>query len=199
VKTILFAIITLVASNQAIAEAVETSFRADALARAEAVEIGERSDVHAANLDPAKEAAIRKLLEQQGIKDTFERVVSQIVENAGPQVSANLPPGKYREKLVKLFVARLKKKISSDEILNLAVGAYDRHFTKSEIDGLVSFYGTQLGRKAISVRNEVLAETESGVERLGNRWGKDAMAEVLEENPDLSREMQAAGSADSKR
>ncbi|PYY20745.1 MAG: hypothetical protein DMG62_22105, partial [Acidobacteria bacterium] len=94
---------------------------------------------------------------------------------------------------------RLKKKISSDEILNLAVGAYDRHFTKSEIDGLVSFYGTQLGRKAISVRNEVLAETESGVERLGNRWGKDAMAEVLEENPDLSREMQAAGSADSKR
>ena len=95
-KTILFAIITLVASNQAIAEAVETSFRADALARAEAVEIGERSDVHAANLDPAKEAAIRKLLEQQGIKDTFERVVSQIVENAGPQVSANLPPGKYR-------------------------------------------------------------------------------------------------------
>jgi len=195
-KLALLVLVVVAVPNQAVAQADYSSFRAGVSADTKAAE---PADLHAAKIDPVKEAAIRKLLEVQGIKDGFGSLAAQIVANAGPQVSVNFPPGKYREKLIKLFLARFEKKLRDDELLNFSVGVYDRHFNKSEIDGLVSFYGTPLGKKDISVRKELSAEIDSDAEKLGFRAWKEAVTEVLDENPDLRRELHAARSAEPKR
>ena len=83
-----------------------------------------------AGIDSAKQGSIRKLLELQGSNDCMNRLPFEMFEN--------LPAGNYQERLQKLLVNRLKEKIVSDEI-NVSMSVYDKHFSQSEIDGLVSF------------------------------------------------------------
>jgi len=145
-----------------------------------------------AKINPAKEAAIRKLFEVQGTKNVFDRAAAGMVEKARPQISAALPAGGYRERLVELFLARFKEKLDPTQMVNVAVPVYDKYFTTIEIGGLIQFYSTPLGKKAISVLPQVLTESQAAGMKLGERWGQEAMTEVLEEHPDLKKALEAA-------
>jgi len=79
------------------------------------------------------------------------------------------------------------------------MSVYDKHFSQSEIDGLVSFYSAPLGKKAISVKDQVLVETRSRLTKLAYQWSQEAVNEVLNENPDLRKAIEADRDRDPKR
>jgi len=143
-----------------------------------------------AGIDSAKQGSIRKLLELQGSNDCMNRLPFEMFEN--------LPAGNSQERLQKLLVNRLKEKIVSDEI-NVSMSVYDKHFSQSEIDGLVSFYSAPLGTKALSVRDQVLVETRSRLAKFASQWSQEALNEVLNENPDLRKAIEADPGRDTKR
>ena len=93
----------------------------------------------------------------------------------------------------------MKQKLRSDEIINVTVSVYDKNFSQSEIDVLISLYNNPLVIKENAIREQARIETESAAAKLMHQWSKEAMTEVLNENPDLQRDMEAAAKRALKR
>ncbi len=146
-------------------------------------------------IDPAKEADIRRLLELLGTKALMAQTMESMMGNLKPMLANALPAGEYREKLVDLFFAKFHAKADLQQLLDLAVSAYDKHFTHQEIKGLIKFYETPPGQKASSVLPQLVTEMRDAGRTWGEKLGRDCMQEVLEEHPDLAEAMQAAGKA----
>jgi hypothetical protein len=148
-----------------------------------------------AKIDPSKEADIRRLLELVGTKTLMTTMMQSMTTDLKPMLARALPPGDYREKLVDLFFAKFQAKTDFEQLLNIAVTAYDRHFSHEEIKGLIKFYETPLGQKTASVMPQLLTETREAGRAWGEKLGRDSMVEVLTEHPELAEAMEAAKKA----
>ena len=69
---------------------------------------------------------------------------------------------------------------------------YDRNLSHQEIRGLIEFYQTPLGQKAIATLPKVTAELQEQGRKWGEDVGKDCMVEVLSEHPELAEGLTAA-------
>jgi hypothetical protein len=148
--------------------------------------------VQAAAIDPAKEAAIRKLFEVICTKDLVNQTVATMSDKIKPLLTSSLPPGEYRAELIDLFFQRFQAKFKSDQFLALSIPVYDKHFPLEEIEGLIKFYETPLGKKAGSVLPQVLNECQALGSKWGEELGRQTMIEIMEERPDLKKSLEAA-------
>jgi hypothetical protein len=130
-----------------------------------------------------------------GTKAVMTQMMESMVGNIKPVMTNALPRGDYREKLVELFFAKFQAKADLQQLLDLAVGAYDRHFSDEEIKGLIKFYETPLGQKAVSELPQLMSEMGEAGRKWGQELGRESMQEVLTEHPELAKAMQAAGKA----
>jgi hypothetical protein len=146
-------------------------------------------------IDPAKDAAIRKLFEVMGTKDAMRQVIANMSTTVKPLLESSLPAGEYRTQLIDLFFQRLQVKLRVDDLLEIAIPIYDKHFSLEDIEGLTKFYETPLGKKATSVLPQVLLEAQAAAKKLGEQMGRESMIEVLEEHPDLKKSLEDAGAA----
>jgi len=146
-----------------------------------------------AKIDPAKEANIRQLLEVTKSRELAIQVMLESETRVKNSFSNSLPPGEYREKLVSLFFTRLNSKIDSQHLTDLIVPIYDKYLTEDEIKGLIQFYESPLGQKAVSVLPKVVAESQQAGQMWGRELGRQTMLEVLAEHPDLEEALKAAG------
>jgi hypothetical protein len=146
-------------------------------------------------IDPAKDAAIRKLFDVEGTKDTTRQVLAGMSDKMKPMLESSLPAGEYRAQLIDLFFQKFQSKLSVDQLVELAIPVYDRYFSLEDIEGLTKFYGTPLGKKVISVLPQVLLEVQGAGMKLGERVGRDSMMEVLGEHPDLKKSLEEAAAA----
>ena len=110
-----------------------------------------------------------------------------------PLMTNSLPPGEYRERLVDLFFAKFQSLADAAQLLDSSVvPIYDKHFSDDEIRGLIKFYETPLGQKAVSALPQVSNELREAGKTWGEQVGRQAMLEVLAEHPDLAEALKAA-------
>jgi uncharacterized protein len=147
------------------------------------------------SVDPAKEAAIRNMFEVLGTTKMMQQVLAGMSSNMKPMLMSSLPPGEYREKLVDLFFQKFQSKLRVEQLLDLTVPIYAKYFSKEEIEGLTRFYQTPLGQKALSVLPQTVVEMQTASMKLGEKLGRDAMAEVLDEHPDLKKALEEAAAS----
>jgi uncharacterized protein len=155
----------------------------------------EASGKSASSIDPAKEAAIRNMFEVLGMRKMMQDVIANMSSSMKPMLMSSLPPGDYREKLADLFFKRFQSKVRVEQLLDIAVPIYDKYFSKEEVEGLTRFYQTTLGKKALSVLPQSLMEMQTASMKLGEKLGAEAMAEVLEEHPDLKKALEDAAAS----
>ena len=148
----------------------------------------------AAKVAPEKEAAIRKLFEIQGTRQSMGQVLAGMSANMKPMLSKMLPPGDYQDKLIPLFFERFQTKMKADDLIELLIPVYDKYLSKEDIDGLAQFYQTPVGKKMVSVLPQLAVETQAAAMNLGQELGRKAMLEVFAEHPDLEKAMEEAGS-----
>jgi uncharacterized protein len=179
----------------AVPMAVATQQTAGASSQAPAAQTAAPAAKPVTAIDPAKEAAIRKLFEVMGTKDAMKQVISNMSGTVKPLLESSLPAGEYRTQLIDLFFQRLQVKLRVDDLLEIAIPIYDKHFSLEDIEGLTKFYETPLGKKATSVLPQVLLEAQAAAKKLGEQMGRESMIEVLEEHPDLKKSLEDAGAA----
>jgi uncharacterized protein len=143
-------------------------------------------------IDAAKEADIRRLMDLAGTGLLVTQVMDEMEKGIKPLMMNALPPGEYREKLVDLFFAKFHSKAAPQQLLDLAVPAYDKYYTHEEIKGLIQFYGTPLGQKLVSIQPKMTGELQEAGRKWGEGLGRDSMIEVLSEHPELTTALQAA-------
>jgi hypothetical protein len=149
----------------------------------------------APSVDPAKEAAVRRMFEVMGTTKMMQQVLAGMSSNMRPMLMSSLPPGEYREKLADLFLQKFQSKIRVDQLLDLTVPIYAKYFSKEEIEGLTRFYQTPLGQKSLSVLPQAVLEMQTESMKLGEKLGREAMVEVLDEHPDLKKALEEAAAS----
>ena len=114
-----------------------------------------------------KSQKIKQLLELIGSgklgKQVAENVIS-VFQNQYPDVDPK-------------FWDRFKKEIKPDDLENLIVPIYDEYFTDDDIDQLIAFYRTPIGKKVIATLPDVTQESMAA----GQQWGKELARKVMEE------------------
>jgi uncharacterized protein len=148
-----------------------------------------------AKIDPEKEADIRRLMDVTGAKELMKQIMDGMGKSLKPMMVSSLPPGDYRDRLVELFFEKFQSKADTQELIEMAVAGYDRYLSDEEIKGLIAFYQTPLGRKALEVMPKLTVELQSEGVKWGQELGRQSMLEVLAEHPDLAQALAAAGKA----
>jgi uncharacterized protein len=151
-----------------------------------------------AQIDPAKVADIRRLLEISGFKSIMMDTLASMSESIRPILVRALPTGEYREKLIDLFFAKFQSNADPKHVLDEAVPVYDKYYSHEEIKGLIKFYESPLGQKTVSVMPQLMSEMREAGRKWGEQLGRESMQEVLKEHPDLDEAMKAAGKAQQK-
>ena len=139
-------------------------------ARAEAPAVGgpaKRADQ--AKEFNAKEQSIRKLIRVTNGLQLGIQALDQIFAQLRPSV-----PQLSDEAWSKL-VAELRGAAMAD-FEALLVPVYDRHFTQDEVDGLIAFYESPLGKKTIEKMPAVMGEAMA----VGGAWGQAIMERIVE-------------------
>ena len=118
----------------------------------------------AEKLDPAKDAAIRHLLDLTEISkmgDNISTGITHEVQNAASRAVAQDQVPKFMEEFKTKFAAAAP----SGKITDAIVPIYAKHFTMEEIQGLTKFYESPLGQKLVKEMPAVVQESQqTGVE-----------------------------------
>jgi uncharacterized protein len=146
----------------------------------------------AAGIDPAKAAAIRQLLDLAGGTAAINQVMDGMQQNMKSSMSNMLPPGDYRAKLIDLFFEKFRSEANTQQLLDIAARVYDKYLTMDDIQGLIKFYSTPLGKKTLTILPKVTVEVQSESMKWGQDLGQKAMREVLAEHPEFVQAMQDA-------
>lgn len=121
----------------------------------------------AATPKPPSEAQVRELMNMFGVSRMLGQMNAQMaamMQQQMPCVPASYWQGFIDAKGVQELTARM-------------VPIYQKHFTATDIDGLLKFYRSPLGRKVVTEMPATMAE---GM-RLGQEWGRDRAQTMLVE------------------
>jgi len=147
----------------------------------------------AATTGSAREAAIRKLFEVSGIKESMKSTMAAAMDNIRPTLARNLPPGEYQGKLIDLFIERFQQKVKVDDIVELIIPIYDKYLSMEDVDALTKFYQTPAGKKALTTMTQVMVECANVSQKYGEDAGRQAMIEVIAEHPEIQKAIEEAG------
>jgi hypothetical protein len=138
-------------------------------------------------IDPAKEADIRSLMELVGARDLVQDGVNAAIEQSREKLLATVPNNDKGQAFVNAFAASYQKKFDVDQVTNQLVLSYDKHFTDDEIKGLLQFYGSPLGQKVAAETPKINRETQAVIRAANTKAGKDALAELKQQNPEIGQ------------
>lgn len=107
----------------------------------------------------ARSGSVKELMELMGMQQLMVQMTDMLFEQMRSQLP-DVEPAAWNE---------MKKEISANEIIDLVVPVYEKHFTEAEIRGLIDFYKTPLGQKVIARLPVVMQEAG----KIGEEWGQD--------------------------
>ena len=118
----------------------------------------------AAKLDPAKEAAIRHLMEITEVTKMGENIQSYIVQQVHDVAGRAIAPEKV-SKFMDTFSTKFTASSSPGAVTDAMVTIYAKNFSMEDIQGLIQFYETPLGKRVVQTMPQVSQESQrAGVE-----------------------------------
>jgi hypothetical protein len=118
------------------------------------------SGAPAHSVDPAKRAAILRLLDLMGMKTAIAQMGPTLMAQM-EQFSQDDASSAQQKRLMQDTMARMQARIDSGAFEDLYVTIYDKYFTADDIRQLIQFYESPIGRKFVDkqadVTNDVFA------------------------------------------
>ncbi len=119
---------------------------------------------------PEKAAAIRQLLE---LTRASELMVTSIETTLSAQKAAS---PQVPEEFWEAFTARLRSEV--DRFVELLIPLYAEHFTLEQVQQLIEFYQTPLGRHLVTVQPQLARESMLAGQQWGAQLGMEVAAEL---------------------
>lgn len=157
----------------------QTGAPAEGLARQAPPEI-------AAKVDPAKEAAIRHLMDVTQTAKLGDNLAAYI-KNQVQTVMGRTLQGADLQKFMDTFEKRFSASAPSSAVTDAMVPIYDRAFSLEEIQGLLSFYESPLGQHVVKVLPQVTRETQDAGMKLDQAAALQILHGMSGDYPELKR------------
>jgi hypothetical protein len=108
-----------------------------------------------------------KLIKISGTTQAMEQMIDMALAQM-QQMAPNLSPA---------LMKNLKDKINSEEVLQMYVPIYTKHYTHDEIKQLIKFYESPLGRKVVKTMPAMAQESVA----IAEKWNEQLIAEIMQE------------------
>lgn len=115
---------------------------------------------------PASDKSIRELMTLTGAAN----IGVQMMESMLPELKKLVP--QVRES----FWTEFMQGVDPDEMVNLVVPIYQKHFSEEEIQETIRFYRSPTGKKVIQALPQVMQESVAA----GQKWGQQLARQVVE-------------------
>jgi uncharacterized protein len=116
--------------------------------------------------DPEKAKLVRQLITMTGSNLIGAQVTDALLQQFR-QTFTTVPPEYWTE---------LRKSIKTEELVELIVPVYSKSFTAPELEELIGFYESPIGKKVIATLPKISQESMIA----GQDWGKKKATEILE-------------------
>ncbi|MGH9715741.1 MAG: DUF2059 domain-containing protein [Candidatus Acidiferrales bacterium] len=139
-----------------------------------AASANESTAAPATKIDPAKEAAIRHLMEITQTSKLGDNMATYISGQVRTFMSRSMDQATL-PKFMDAFNQKFAASAPPQNITDAMVPIYDRAFTKEDIRGLVQFYESPLGQRVVKVLPQVLEDSQNTAAKID----QDAAMNVL--------------------
>ena len=136
--------------------------------------------------DPAKEAAVRHLMDITQTSKMGDNIAAAITNQVRQVMSQKLPPERLPQ-FMDTFSQKLSASAPSSAVTDAVVPIYARHFSMEDIQGLVRFYESPLGRKVVSAMPQVTQESETAGIQIDQKAAMDVLRVMQEQYPELKQ------------
>ena len=127
----------------------------------------------AAPPNAAKIAKIRELIDLMGTP----QIAADLMKSQVAGIKTLLPfPPRAQDDFEKEFLASL----DVNELVDLMVPIYDRHFSAEDVDGMLAFYRSPIGLRVTKALPEITAESQDVGKAWGQRLGKRVVEKIRE-------------------
>jgi uncharacterized protein len=127
-----------------------------------------------AKLDPAKDAAIRHLMDITEVSNMGQNIQNYIKEQVQDVASRAVGAGKV-QKFMDTFSTQFDASSSPGAVTDAMVTIYAKNFSLEDIQGLIQFYETPLGKRVVKTLPEVSQQSQ----RMGVEMEQNAAITVL--------------------
>ncbi len=140
----------------------------------------------AEKLDPAKEAAIRHLLDITGESKEGENLVAGWTSRVHDGMSRAIPPDQL-PKFMETFTAKFNASASPTAVTDSMVTIYARHFSMEDIQGITKFYESPLGQRMVKEMPDVSRESQTAGVQLDQKVVMQVLWGMEDEYPQLKK------------
>lgn len=125
-------------------------------------------------LSKEKRTDITTLLDVTGALNVGKKMEDYVVNQMTEDLKENRPdiPAKMYAVLQEVVHSTIEDNL--DELAELLIPMYHRHFSHGEIKGLLTFYRSDLGRKTIALTTVIAREGLAS----GRQWGRAVSPEI---------------------
>jgi hypothetical protein len=137
-------------------------------------------------LDPAKDAAIRRLLDITEESKMGEKMGNFITGRVREGMSRTLPPDRL-QKFMETFTQKYNASAPPSAVTDAQVSIYAKHFSMEDIQALVQFYETPAGQHVVKAMPQISRETESASRDIDQKAALDILREMSDEYTELKQ------------
>ncbi|HVB85760.1 MAG TPA: DUF2059 domain-containing protein [Candidatus Dormibacteraeota bacterium] len=138
----------------------------------------------AAKVDPAKEAAIRHLMDITQTSKLGDNMATYIAGQVRTFMSHSMDP-QTLPKFMDAFNQKFAASEPPQNITEAMVPIYDHAFTMQEIQGLVQFYQSPLGQHVVKVLPQVLEDSQNTAAKIDQEAALNVLRGMSDDYPQL--------------
>src|ERR1700678_1068904 len=142
------------------------------------------ADKPAEKLDPAKETAIRHLMDVTETSKMGDSLNAAITGEVRRQMGRAIPPDQL-PKFMDTFSQKYTLSAPPSAVTDAMVPVYAKHFTMEEIQGLVKFYESPLGQRVVKVMPQVVQESQAAGAQIDQQAAIATLRSMETEYPQL--------------
>ena len=146
-------------------------------------------------IDPAKDADIRALIELVGARDQIQDSITTSAEQYREKLLATVPNNDKGQAFVNSVISEYEKNYDLDDVIRQLVAIYDKHYTDDEIKGLLQFYGTPFGQKVAAEQPKIVREVQEAMRSTAIKTVREALEHAKQENPGIGQNAHLGGAA----
>jgi uncharacterized protein len=137
-------------------------------------------------VDPAKEAAIRHLMDITETSKLGDNMSSFIISQVHSIVTRTIQP-ENQQKFMDTFTQKFSESAPSSAVTDAMVPIYARAFSLEDIQGLVAFYESPLGRRTVKALPSVIRDSQNAGVNIDRKVAISVLRGMSADYPDLKR------------
>jgi len=137
--------------------------------------------------DPATKEDVQQLFDIQNSRKLYDSIMTamgQQIQALTKSTMGKQLPNATAEEAARLngfvndSVEKMFQNMPFDELLEATIPAYQRHFTHGEIQELIQFYSSPLGKKLLTEMPAIMTECMQAATPILQKWTKAQMADL---------------------